>query len=101
MHETVSFDQLQAFTVQPDQRFCDRPIFAIWEDYPLPGEDFDPIQKQRLAVLLEYYPDNLTLLCLGPDYPLRAFPNLKNCICTYSSRWVSAHALAEFLLTNK
>jgi beta-N-acetylhexosaminidase len=101
MHETVSFDQLQAFTVQPDQRFCDRPIFAIWEDYPLPGEDFDPIQKQRLAVLLEYYPDNLTLLCLGPDYPLRAFPNLKKCICTYSSRWVSAHALAEFLLTNK
>ena len=101
IHKTVSFEQLQTFINHPDQRFCDRPIFAIWEDYPLPGEDFDPMQKQRLALLLEYNPDNLTLLCLGPDYPLRAFPKIKNCICTYSSRWVSAHALAEFLLTNK
>ncbi|WP_340678709.1 glycoside hydrolase family 3 protein [Paraglaciecola sp.] len=99
MLEVVSFEKLQAFLTNPDTRFGDRPILAIWEDYPLPGENFDPEQKHRLEVLLKYYPDNLTLLCLGPDYPLRAFPNIKNCICTYSSRWVSAHALAEYLLT--
>lgn len=97
----VSFSQLQAFLSVPDKRFADKPIFAIWEDYPLPGEDFDPQQGQRLMQLLQHYPDNLHLLILGPDYPLRHFPNVQSCICTYSSRWVSAQALAEFLVTKK
>ncbi|GAA0367305.1 glycoside hydrolase family 3 protein [Bowmanella denitrificans] len=95
----VEFPQLQAFLTAPDQRFADKPILAVWEDYPLPGEDFDPAQGQRLTQLLQQYPDNLHLLLLGPDYPLQHFSNVQSCICTYSSRWVSAQALAEFLLT--
>lgn len=96
----VSFTQFQAFLHAPDERFADKPIFAVWEDYPLPGEDFDPEQKQRLTQLLTLYPDNLHVLLLGPDYPLRHFSDVQSCICTYSSRWVSAQALAEFLITH-
>lgn len=96
--EEVSFARLERFLQQPDQCFADKPIVAVWQDYPLPGENFDPQQRQRLQVLLQHYPANVLLLCLGPDYlPAAITPPANSCVCSYSSRWVAARALADVI----
>ncbi|GGD74810.1 glycoside hydrolase family 3 protein [Lacimicrobium alkaliphilum] len=97
--EKITFTALQRQLHSAGSDWQDRPVIAVWEDYPLPGEDFDPGQQQRLKSLLQCYPDNLIVACLGPDYPLSAFPGLQTCVCTYSSRRVAALELARFLLT--
>lgn len=97
--EKISFTALQVQLHSAESDWHNQPVLAVWEDYPLPGEDFDPEQQQRLKSLLQRYPNNLIVVCLGPDYPLGAFSGLQTCVCTYSSRRVAALQLAGFLLT--
>lgn len=76
------------------------PLVLLTEDYPLPGDSFDLEQQQeRLTNALKLFSNNIIVLALRSDYELEKFPQLSTYVCSYSSRSVSAEALASALYT--
>jgi len=70
-------------------------VLAITEDYPLPGVDFDTLlQKKAIRAISEKYASKLVVIGLRTPYELRDFPNVRNYICSFSSRPCSAVATA-------
>ncbi|OKY27373.1 glycoside hydrolase family 3 protein [Thalassotalea sp. PP2-459] len=77
----------------------DDPIIITTEDYPLPGESFDTDEQQQKVIgLLNLFQQRLIVIACRSDYELKHFPSLQTYLCSYSSRALSARALAQYLI---
>lgn len=81
------------------------PIVVLTEDYPLPGETFpQQEQLQRIEQTQQFLANKLLVLALRSDYELKELSKrseISTYICAYSSRSVSAKAMAKKLLEEK
>ncbi|NRA89235.1 MAG: glycoside hydrolase family 3 protein, partial [Rhizobiales bacterium] len=74
------------------------PIILITENYPIAGYDHDvDAQAKIVARMVDQYGDRVIVMALRSDYELNQYPNLSTYICAYSSRPVSAQAIADML----
>jgi len=74
------------------------PIVLITENYPIAGYDHD-VDEQAAIVnkLVKKYADRVIVLALRSAYELEQYPELKTYVCGFSSRPVSAVAIANML----
>jgi len=81
------------------------PIVVLTEDYPLPGETFpQQEQLQRIEQTQQFLANKLLVLALRSDYELKELSKrseISTYICAYSSRSVSAKAMAKQLVEEK
>ncbi|RZM81449.1 beta-glucosidase [Pseudoalteromonas rubra] len=90
-------DQLMAALQAPTEPLAE-PLVLITEDYPLPGESFDVVaQQQRVQQALQKWPDKVIVIAMRSDYEITQYADLSTYVCAYSSRAVSARAMAEQL----
>ncbi|NQY89110.1 MAG: glycoside hydrolase family 3 protein [Colwellia sp.] len=79
-----------------------RPMVLLSEDYPLPGETFPQLEQCfRIKKTQQLFGEKLLVLALRSDYELKKLnqeTEISTYICTYSSRSVSAKALAKQLV---
>jgi beta-N-acetylhexosaminidase len=74
-------------------------IVVLTEDYPLPGEDFDKSDQQKLVRnLIDTYAHKLIVLGLRSGYEVNQYPGIQCYISTFSSRNCAAIAAAKALL---
>jgi len=76
----------------------DLPIVLITENYPIAGYDHD-VDEQAVIVnkLVEKYADRVIVIALRSAYELEQYPKLQTYVCGFSSRPVSAVAIANML----
>ncbi|MCK5153622.1 MAG: hypothetical protein KAQ93_04625 [Spirochaetales bacterium] len=73
-------------------------IVVVTEDYPLPGEDFDKQEQQKLVIrLASQYSDKMIILGLRSSYEITFYPKNVTYLCSYSSRSCSAREAARIL----
>ncbi|AZZ96956.1 glycoside hydrolase family 3 protein [Pseudoalteromonas sp. R3] len=91
------YDQLLAALQAPTEPMVE-PLVIITEDYPLPGESFDvAAQQQRVKQALQKWSENVIVIAMRSDYEVAQYTDLSTYVCAYSSRAVSARAMAELL----
>lgn len=79
-----------------------QPIIFVTEDYPLPGVDYDTQNQMKIiARALKIFGDRVIVVAFRTDYELRKYKDINTYICAYSSRSVSARAMARFLLDDE
>jgi len=98
----LSYEYFSTILSGESQLNIAHPLIMLTEDYPLPGEDFDlESQLQRVKQSHAIFGNELLVLALRSDYELKKINELGTYVCAYSSRSVSAKALAKQLLVMK
>ncbi|WP_017025081.1 glycoside hydrolase family 3 N-terminal domain-containing protein [Vibrio rumoiensis] len=75
----------------------DHYLVVVTENHPLPGEDFDQTQAQKLVQQLSQDFEQLVVVGLRSPYDLLHYPNIHHYLCAHSSRPESAIAAAKLL----
>ena len=95
--EIYHYEDIESHIKQIEQKDI---ILLVTEDYPLPGEDFDKTkQTEMVKKFVSKFNQKLILVGLRSPYELEDFPDVKNYICSYSSRNCSAEAIVDKIFT--
>jgi beta-N-acetylhexosaminidase len=77
----------------------DSTVIVVTEDYPLPGEDFEKTEQQKLVnKLISIYKNNLIIVGLRSPYEVMNYRGVECYISAISSRTCSAKAMSEALM---
>lgn len=77
-------------------------ILLVTEDYPLPGEDMEKKEQQKLVQkCLEQYREKCVIVGLRSPYELLEYRGSLTYLCSYSSRICSAEAVAKLLIEER
>jgi len=97
----ISYKEFQKMLDNKTLLISSDPLVIITEDYPLPGESFDiDIQSDIVNCAVNNWLGQVIVIGMRSDYELKKYPNLNTYICAYSSRIVSAQAIATLLIQN-
>ena len=97
----ISYGDFQLMLQKESSLDSTAPLIIITEDYPLPGERFDTDAQIKIVnKAIKVWHDKVIVIGMRSDYELEKYPDLKTYICAYSSRIVSAQAVANALIQN-
>ncbi len=86
----VSFDELPNNTTNQ--------IIVVTENHPLPGEDFEQEEAQKIVNKILSMNDETIVVALRSPYDLLSYGNVKNYLCSHSPRPESAVNAVKVLL---
>ncbi len=73
-------------------------IVVVTENHPLPGEDFEQVEAQKVVNKILAIHDEAVVVALRSPYDLLNYGNVKNYLCSHSPRPESAKSAVKVLL---
>ena len=95
-YKLISYELIDSFLASDNSD--NLPIVLITENYPIAGYDHD-VEEQAVVVnkLVAKYAERVIVIALRSAYELEQFPGLQTYVCGFSSRPVTALAVADIL----